>query len=152
MYICIRGYWKHHHVSNNLLNKAKTNCALFRSSIQHSLVYKSNFTAVDFTLTIVSNSSSPSADSDGDYDLNYIAGSDVNLTCMVTPPPPPNSEFSWNCSTGCLEGIEMEQTIRLASFGRIESGVMSCSMDFGGNVFQSQSFHLRVIGEKSKCT
>ena len=102
-------------------------------------------TAISFTLTIVSNSSI-STDNQDESSLEYVAGSDVNLTCMVTPPPPPNSEFTWNCSTGCLEGVEMEQTISLANISRIESGLMNCSMIISGNNFQSQLFQLTVLG------
>ena len=111
-------------------------------TILHGLVQ----IAVSFTLTIVSNSS-VSTDNDDNSSLEYVAGSDVNLTCMVTPPPPSNSEFSWNCSTGCLEGVEMEQTISLANVSGIESGTMNCSMTISGNNFQSQSFQLTVLGK-----
>ena len=79
--------------------------------------------------------------------LEYVAGSSVNLTCMVTPPPPPNSEFSWNCSASCLEGVEMGQTINLADVKRIESGVLNCLMTISGNNFQSPSFQLTVFGK-----
>ena len=93
------------------------------------------------------SNSSVNADDDDSSSLEYIPGSDVNVTCMVIPPPPPNSEFSWNCSTGCLQGVEMEQTIRLANVSRIESGVMNCSMTIAGNDFQSQPFQLTVLGK-----
>ena len=31
--------------------------------------------------------------------VGYFLGSDLSLTCLVTPTPPANSTFSWSCST-----------------------------------------------------
>ena len=79
--------------------------------------------------------------------LKYLIGSDLNLTCAVTPTPPSNSVFNWSCSTGCFADMEMGQTISIAMLNESDSGEIICSFMFDGLQYESDPFNLQVVGE-----
>ena len=79
--------------------------------------------------------------------IEYVTGSDVNLICTITPAPPPNSEVRWNCSTGCLEGVGIGQTISLANIKAREGGVIFCSVTVAETVYYSELNDFRIIGK-----
>ena len=79
--------------------------------------------------------------------VRYIAGSNLTLTCMVTPTPPSDSEFIWSCSTGCFVDMEIEQSVNTTELEVTDSGELNCSIIIDGIEFTSESIELQVIGE-----
>jgi len=79
--------------------------------------------------------------------IKYVVGSDVSLTCTITPAPPPNSEVRWNCSTGCFAGMEMGNTINLANIKAQEGGMIYCSVSVAETVYYSESSDFRIVGK-----
>ena len=77
--------------------------------------------------------------------FEYYTGTDVSLTCMVTPTPPSDSEFSWSCSTGCFADMEMEQTINVTDIEEIDSGVINCSVTIDGTQYFSEPIEIGVV-------
>ena len=75
--------------------------------------------------------------------FEYLVGSKITLTCMVTPPPPSDSEFSWRCSTGCFVGMETEQSVKLDV---TDSGELNCSVVVDGVEYTSKLIKLQAIG------
>ena len=85
--------------------------------------------------------------------FEYYAGTDLSLTCMVTPTPPSDSEFSWSCSTGCFADMEMEQTINVTEIEEMDSGVVNCSVIIDGMEYFSEFIELQVVeGKKNTFT
>ena len=80
--------------------------------------------------------------------FEYYTGTDVSLTCMVTPTPPSDSEFSWSCSTGCFADMEMEQTINVTDIEEMDSGVINCSVIIDGMEYFSAFIDLQVFEGK----
>jgi len=80
----------------------------------------------------------------GDTVFEYPIGSNVTLTCMVTPTPPSDSEFSWSCSTGCL--FDLEQSVQFNDIKPADNGEMNCSVAVDGVKYTSNVVELRVIG------
>ena len=78
----------------------------------------------------------------------YYTGTDLNLTCMVIPTPPSDSEFSWSCSTGCFADMEMEQTINVTDIEEMDSGVINCSVIIDGMEYFSAFIDLQVVEGK----
>ena len=74
-------------------------------------------------------------------------GSDLNLTCLVTPTPPTDSEFSWNCSTGCFADMRIEQTINVSNLTSLDSGLLTCSFTIGDVDYHSKTLDLLVSGQ-----
>ena len=74
-------------------------------------------------------------------------GSDVSLTCLVTPTPPIGSEFRWNCSTGCFGDIRMGQTIIATNLTTMNSGSITCSLTVSGVHYHSEPLDLLVSGQ-----
>ena len=74
-------------------------------------------------------------------------GSDVNLTCLVTPTPPAGSKFSWNCSTGCFANMRMEQTINITNLTAMDSGSIICSLIVSDVHYHSEPLDLLVSGQ-----
>ena len=79
--------------------------------------------------------------------VEYLMGSDLNLTCLVTPTPPADSEFSWNCSTGCFADMRTEQTIFVTDLNTMDSGLISCSLTINNVDYHSEPLNLLVSGE-----
>ena len=80
-----------------------------------------------------------------DNTFEYLAGTDLNLTCLVTPTPPAGSEFNWTCSTGCFADMEMEQNISAMDLDTADSGVINCHLNADGIEFSSGSIVLIVL-------
>ena len=78
--------------------------------------------------------------------IEYLVGSDLNLTCLVTPTPPAGSEFSWNCSTGCFADMRMEQTINVTNMTSMDSGSITCSYTVSNLDYHSEPLDLLVTG------
>lgn len=79
--------------------------------------------------------------------VEYLIGSDLNLTCSVTPAPPANSEFTWKCSNGCFADMMMEQTINVKDLNTTDSGTLTCSFTSGGLEYRSEPLNLLVSGQ-----
>ena len=78
--------------------------------------------------------------------IEVPAGSDLTLTCMVTPPPPSDSEFSWGCSTGCFVDMETEQSVNITELEVTDSGELNCSVIVDGEDYTSEPTKLKVTG------
>ena len=87
------------------------------------------------------------SDQSNNKTFGYLTGSDLNLTCMVTPTPPADSEFSWNCSTGCFADMRTEQTIFVTDLNTMDSGLISCSLTINNVDYHSEPLNLLVSGE-----
>ena len=79
--------------------------------------------------------------------IEYLIGSDLNLTCSVTPAPPVNSEFTWQCSNGCFADMTMEQTINIKDLNTTDSGTLTCSFTSDSLVYHSEPLDLLVSGK-----
>ena len=79
--------------------------------------------------------------------VEYLMGSDLNLTCLVTPIAPADSEFSWNCSTGCFADMRMEQTINISNLTTLDSGLVTCSITVNDLDYHSDPLDLQVTGQ-----
>ena len=101
---------------------------------------------VSYHVNIVTSSNGSAVDGNNNT-FKYIAGSDLNLTCLVTPTPPANSEFSWKCSTGCFADMKMGQTISVSDLNTTDSGSIACSLATGHSDYHSETFTLLVSGQ-----
>ena len=81
--------------------------------------------------------------------IEYVIGSDANLTCMISPAPPPNSDIRWNCSNDCLVDVEKLQTISLSDIKVREGGIIYCSVSVAGTVYHSELINFRITGKSS---
>jgi len=79
--------------------------------------------------------------------FQYSFGSDLSLACVVTPTPPSDSEYSWNCSTGCFADMEMEQTVNVTELEIIDSGIIKCSVIIDDEEYFSESFEVRIASK-----
>ena len=69
--------------------------------------------------------------------------------CSVNPTPPSDSEFSWNCSTGCLADMEIEQTVSVTELEIVDSGVVQCSVIINDEEYLSEIIEVRVVSKLS---
>jgi len=83
----------------------------------------------------------------GNSVLEYPVGSNVTLTCMVTPTPPSDSEFSWSCSTGCFVDMEIEQSVNISELEGTDSGELNCSVIIDDVEYTSGTIDLQVTGK-----
>ena len=83
---------------------------------------------------------------DSNNTIEYFIGSDLTLTCMVTPTPPSDSEFSWSCSTGCFVDMEIEQSVNITELELTDGGELNCSVTINDMEYTSESVELRVTG------
>ena len=97
----------------------------------------------DYTVTIITD---PLVD-DANNTFEFPVGSNLTLTCMVTPSPPSDSEFSWSCSTGCFVDMEIEQSVKITELEITDSGELNCSVIIDDVEYTSESIELRVIGK-----
>ena len=83
--------------------------------------------------------------------FEYTVGTDLSLACLVTPAPPTGSQFDWSCSTGCFADMQMRQNISIMNLNLTDSGVITCSVNYRGTLFYSESIELRVavMGKKA---
>ena len=79
--------------------------------------------------------------------VEYLIGSDLNLTCSVTPAPPANSEFTWKCSNGCFADMVMEQTINVKDLNTTDSETLTCSFTSDSLEYHSEPLDLLVSGK-----
>ena len=101
---------------------------------------------VSYHVNVVPSSNGSPVDRNNNT-FEYLIGSDLNLTCLVTPTPPANSEFSWKCSTGCFADMKMEQTISISDLNATDSGSIICSLVIGHLDYISEPFTLLVSGQ-----
>ena len=78
--------------------------------------------------------------------LEYLVGSDLNLTCLVTPAPPADSVLRWSCSTGCFTDMRMERTINVSDLNTTDNGSITCIFTINGLEYRSEPFNLLVSG------
>ena len=71
----------------------------------------------------------------------YFIGSQLSLTCLITSTPVTNSEFRWRCSTGCLNGVEIGQTINVTVE---QGGMITCAYIVDGIEYSSDPIEIRV--------
>ena len=83
--------------------------------------------------------------------FGYLIGSNLTLTCSVTPilPANLNSNFSWNCLTECFADMQMEQTINVTDLDTMDNGSIICSFTFDNMDYHSKPLNLLVSGELS---
>ena len=79
--------------------------------------------------------------------IQYILGSDVTVRCLVTPVPPPGSEFTWNCSSGCLDNVTLQETINITELGLLKNIVINCSVMINSNQYFSELVEINVTGK-----
>jgi len=107
--------------------------------IQYNVLFSS---IVSLDVTIISSSSEVLGNV-----IKYTTGSALNLTCVVTPTPPPNSVFNWNCSTGCFADVELNQTISTNTLNESDSGEIFCSINglkYEGDPYRLGECHCSV--------
>ena len=97
----------------------------------------------DYTVTIVTDPPSDNANNV----IEFPVESNLTLTCMVTPTPPSDSEFSWSCSTGCFVDMEMEQSVNITELEAMDSGELNCFVIIDDVEYASELVELRVIGK-----
>ena len=71
----------------------------------------------------------------------YFVGSVLKLTCSITSTPVANSEFRWRCSSGCLAGMDIGQTITITVQ---QSGMIVCSYTVDGIEYDSDPIEIHV--------
>ena len=96
----------------------------------------------DYSVTVISVPLANQSDI-----FEFPAGSNLTLTCMVTPTPPSDSEFSWSCSTGCFVDMEMEQSVNITELEVTDSGELNCSVIIDDFEYTSESVELKVTGK-----
>ena len=79
--------------------------------------------------------------------MQYLTGSNLNLTCMVTPTPPPSSTFRWTCSTGCFADLETQQSIYVTDLNAAENGLISCSVTIDELILYSDPLNFQITGQ-----
>ena len=79
--------------------------------------------------------------------FGYLTGSDLNLSCIVTPTPPSISNLSWNCSTGCFADMKTEQTINVTDTDTMDSGSITCTFTVNNEDYHSEPLNLLVSGK-----
>ena len=75
----------------------------------------------------------------------YFIGSQLSLTCLIASTPVTNSEFRWRCSTGCLNGVEIGQTINVTVE---QDGMIICAYTVDGVEYSSDPIEIRVLTGK----
>ena len=78
--------------------------------------------------------------------LELTVGSNLTLTCMVTPPPPSDSEFSWSCNGCSLELIHF-QSVNINELEMSDSGEINCSVMDDHEKYTSEPIKLQVLGK-----
>ena len=101
-------------------------------------------TTIEYNVAIAIN---PPVDGNNNV-FQYFVGSNLTLTCMVTPTPPPDSEFSWSCSTGCFVDMEIEQSVNITELEVTDIGELNCSVIIDGVEYTSETIDLQVIAGK----
>ncbi|XP_065909460.1 uncharacterized protein [Dysidea avara] len=102
-----------------------------------------------YTVSVKSYPPGSSLDGGGNS-FGYVVGSDVNFTCSVIPTPPSDSEYSWDCSTGCFADGETEQSVDVSDLKVTDIGVLNCSVMINGEFFFSNSFEVVALKNDEK--
>lgn len=92
-------------------------------------------------------SSSSNNTNDNNNALQYSLGSNFIVKCLVAPVPPPGSEFSWNCSTGCLDNATMQQSINITELGLLENVMINCSVFINDVQYSSETVEINITGK-----
>ena len=71
----------------------------------------------------------------------YFVGTQLRLTCLITSTPVTNSEFRWRCSTDCLNGVEVGQTINVTVE---QGGMITCAYTVDSVEYSSDPIEIRV--------
>ena len=112
----------------------------------HYFVYTTIVNATAYEVTVIPDLPNNVVNSNSNI-IEYFTGSNLTLTCMVTPTPPSDSEFSWSCSTGCFVDMEMEQSVNITELEETDSGELNCSVIIDDVEYASESVELRVTGK-----
>ena len=90
----------------------------------------------------------PRNDTNNDIDvIEYVLGSNLTMRCFVTPAPPPGSEFTWSCSTGCLDNVTVQETVNITELGLLKNVVINCSIFINNNQYFSGLVEINVTGK-----
>lgn len=76
----------------------------------------------------------------------HVVGSNLTLTCLIGSTPVANSVYKWRCSTGCLVGTKMEQTVTVTIQ---KSGMIFCASAVDGIEYNSDPIEINVTGKLS---
>ena len=112
----------------------------------HYFVYATIVNTTAYEVTVIPDPPSNVVNSNSNI-IEYFTGSDLTLTCMVTPTPPSDSEFSWSCSTGCFVDMEMEQSVNITELEVTDIGELNCSVIIDDVEYASELVELRVTGK-----
>ena len=77
--------------------------------------------------------------------FTHVLGSSIMFTCSISSAPAANSVFKWSCSTGCLVGVKMEQTV---SVTLQMSGEIVCAYAVDGAEVYSDPIGIIIITGK----
>jgi len=77
--------------------------------------------------------------------FEFTAGSNITLTCMITPTPPPDSKFSWCIVDDC--SMNPERSIELTDLTITEGGKFNCSVIVDDVKYASRVIELRVLSK-----
>jgi len=99
---------------------------------------------VVFTISVASDSPSDLVNGINNT-FEYAVGVHFNLTCLVTPVPPPNSVFEWYCSDGCFGDMSVEKLEVV--FERVQNREINCSVSINGINYYSKQFNLNTVGK-----
>lgn len=77
--------------------------------------------------------------------LVYPVGSNLYMVCSVNPTPPANSEFRWQCSTGCFADKKVGWLISGTNLNAKDSGSITCSLTVNNVEYHSEPVNLQVV-------
>ena len=77
--------------------------------------------------------------------FEFTAGSNITLTCMITPTPPPDSKFIWCSVDDCL--MHVERLIELTDLKKTDGGKLKCSLIVDDVKYTSKVIELRVLSK-----
>ena len=77
--------------------------------------------------------------------FEFTAGSNITLTCIITPTPPPDSKFSWCSVDDC--SVNVQQSIELTDLKITDGGKLNCSLIVDDVKYTSKVIELRVLGK-----
>ena len=101
--------------------------------------------SLNFVVKVVVETDPPGVPTGSSNNNSFIhgLGSSIMLTCSISSIPGAKSVFKWSCSTRCLVGVEMEQTI---SVTLQMSGEISCAYTVDGAEYYSDPLEIIVTG------
>ena len=106
------------------------------------ILYILSFDKILFTVNVSIVNETPGIFGGGSNNSSvYFIGSQLSLTCLITSTPVTNSEFRWRCSTGCLNGVEIGQTINVTVE---QGGMITCAYTVDSIEYSSDPIEIRV--------